>query len=284
MYDLIIVGGGPSGASAGRRAGKLGLNTLLLEKEEFPRYKPCGGGLSEHAISYLDFELPQDIIEWEVTGLRGVFKDQMIEVHKDHRLSTLVSRNVFDNFLLEKAKETGIEVHTGEKVLSCTEKPEFVEIITKEGIYQAKFAIVAEGAHGLLKTCVRPADNDEECGICVVTEILAEEEEIEKRLGKAVEMHFGIANGGYGWVFPHGNYYSVGIGGVVKDLSHPKETMLKFLKDNGFTGDYKLHGHKIPRGGVKRRITGSRVLLVGDAAGFADAFSGEGLAYAISSG
>ena len=48
MYDLIIIGGGPSGASAGRRAGKLGLNTLLLEKEEFPRYKPCGGGLSAH--------------------------------------------------------------------------------------------------------------------------------------------------------------------------------------------------------------------------------------------
>ena len=48
MYDLIIIGGGPSGASAGRKAGKLGLNTLLLEKEKFPRYKPCGGGLSEH--------------------------------------------------------------------------------------------------------------------------------------------------------------------------------------------------------------------------------------------
>lgn len=53
MYDLIIIGGGPSGASAGRKAGELGLNTLLLEKEKFPRYKACGGGLSAHAISYL---------------------------------------------------------------------------------------------------------------------------------------------------------------------------------------------------------------------------------------
>ena len=58
MYDLIIKGGGLSGASAGRRAGKLGLNTLLLEKEEFPRYKPCGRGPSEHAISYLYLEPP----------------------------------------------------------------------------------------------------------------------------------------------------------------------------------------------------------------------------------
>lgn len=284
MYDVIIIGGGPSGASAGRRAGKLGLKTLLLEKEKFPRYKPCGGGLSTHAISYLDFELPQDIIEWEITGVRGVFKNQMIEVHKDHNISSLVSRAVFDNFLLKKAKETGIEVHTGEKVLSCTEKPEFVEVITKEQTYQAKFAIVAEGAHGLLKTCIRPADTREGYWTSVVAEIPAEEREIEERLGKAVELQLGVASGGYGWIFPHKTHYSVGIGGVSRDFPHPKKSMLEFLKENGFSGEYKLHGHKIPLGGIKRKISGSRILLSGDAAGFVDAFLGEGLTYAISSG
>ena len=284
MYDVIIIGGGPSGASAGRRAGKLGLNTLLLEKEEFPRYKPCGGGLSKHAISYLDFKLPGDIIEWEVTGARVSFGGQTIEAHKDHCLSTMVSRDVFDNFLLEKAKEAGADVHTGEKVLQCVESPEYVKVTTEKGSYEAKFTIIAEGAHGLLKTCIRPVDRSEDCGICVVTEIPAKEEEIKEKIGRTVNMRFGVAGGGYGWVFPHRTYYSVGIGGLVKDLTHPKEIMLEFLKYNGFTGDYKLKGHKIPLGGVKRKITGLRTLLCGDAAGFVDAFSGEGLAYAISSG
>ncbi len=284
MYDLIIVGGGPSGASAGRRAGKLGLNTLIIEKEEFPRYKPCGGGLSRHAISYLDFALPQDVIEWEVTGARVSFRELTIEAHKDHCLSTMVSRDVFDNFLIEKAREAGTEVHTGEKVLQCVESPECVEVMTEKGTYQARFAIIAEGAHGLLKTCVRPVDSDENCGVCVVTEVPAEEEEIKEKVGRTVYMRFGVAGGGYGWIFPHKTYYSVGVGGLIKDLPHPKESMLEFLKCNGFSGDYKLKGHKIPLGGVKRKITGSRVLLSGDAAGFVDAFSGEGLAYAISSG
>ncbi|HIH92623.1 TPA: NAD(P)/FAD-dependent oxidoreductase [Methanosarcina acetivorans] len=284
MYDVIIIGGGPSGASAGRRAGKLGLNTLLLEKEEFPRYKPCGGGLSKHAISYLDFELPQDIIEWEVTGARVSFREHIIEVHKDHCLSVMVSRDVFDNLLLEKAKESGAEVHTGERVSQCMETPECVEVTTEKGTYQARFAIIAEGANGLLKTSVRPVDSDEDCGVCVVTEVPAGEEEMEKRIGKTVYMRFGVAGGGYGWFFPHRTYYSVGIGGLIKDLPHPRETMLEFLRCNGFTGDYKLKGHKIPLGGVKRRVTGSRILLSGDAAGFVDAFLGEGLAYAISSG
>ncbi|WP_243683986.1 FAD-dependent monooxygenase [Methanosarcina barkeri] len=182
MYDIIIIGGGPSGASAGRKAGKLGMKTLLLEKEEFPRYKPCAGGLSDHARSYLDFELPENIIEWEVTGAKIIFKDQLIEAHKNHRVAALVSRNKFDNFLLEKAKETGIEVHTGEKALCCREMPDCIEVDTRQGTYQAKFAIIAEGAQGIVKTCVRPTDNKNEYGICLVTEVPANEREIEERL------------------------------------------------------------------------------------------------------
>jgi len=284
MYDLIIIGGGPSGASAGRRAGKLGLKTLLLEKAEFPRYKPCGGGLSDHAISYLDFKLPESILEWEVTGAKVRFKAQLVEAHSDHRVSTLVSRARFDNLLLEKAEESGIEVHTKEKVLTCREFSDCVEVTSKNATYKAKFAIIAEGAHGSLKTCVRPVDTKSEYGICVVTEVPAKEPEMEARLGRAVEVEFGVAGGGYGWVFPHKTYYSVGIGGFVKALPHPKQVLLDFLKKNGFTGEYKLHGHKIPWGGLKRKVTGSRVLLSGDAGGFVDAFSGEGLAYAIRTG
>lgn len=284
MYDVIIVGGGPSGASAGRRAGKLGLNTLLLEKEEFPRYKPCGGGLSEHALSYLDFEIPQELIEWEITGAKVIFKDQLIEANKAYRLSVLISRDQFDNLLLDKVKEIGVEVHTGEKVLCCREMHEYVEVETEQGTYRAKFAIVADGAQGLIKTCVRPMDTKSEYGICIVTEVPAEETEIEERMRDSVELHFGVAGGGYGWIFPHKTYYSVGIGGVIKDLPHPKRSMLEFLEANGFSGEYELHGHKIPWGGLKRKITGSRVLLSGDAAGFVDSFSGEGLAYAIRSG
>ncbi len=260
------------------------MNTLLLEKEKFPRYKPCGGGLTEHAISHLDFELPQDIIEWEVMGAKVIYKNQSVKAQIKRRISVLVSRDRFDNLLLEKAKETGIDVHTGERVLCCREMPDCIEVETEKTVYRAKFAIITEGAHGLVKTCVRPTDSREEYGICVVTEIPAKEREIEERLGKNVELHFGVAGGGYGWIFPHKTYYSVGIGGVVKDFQHPKESMLDFLRNNGFSGEYKLHGHKIPWGGLKRKITGSRVLLSGDAAGFVDAFSGEGLAYAISSG
>ena len=132
MYDLIIINDGPSGASAERRAGKLGLNTLLLEKEEFPRYKPCAGELSEHSISDLDFDLPPKIIERGITEAKLFFKEQFIKAKEKHRLSILISRNEFDTFLLEQAKETGIGVHTKENVLCCEEMPTYIEVKTKK--------------------------------------------------------------------------------------------------------------------------------------------------------
>lgn len=220
----------------------------------------------------------------EVTGIDVIFKDRVVKARKNRRMAALVSRSEFDNFLLDKAKETGIQVHTDERVINCKEIPDCVEVETEQKVYKAKFAIVSEGAHGLIKTCVRPADTRADYKICMVTEIPAEESEIEKRLGNTLELHFGAVKGGYGWIFPHKNYYSVGIGGPAKDFSHPKEFMFNFLINNGFNGDYKLYGHKIPAGGIKRKITGSRVLLSGDAAGFVDSYSGEGLFYAIISG
>ncbi len=102
MYDLIIIDDGPSGASAERRAGKLGLNTLLLEKEEFPRYKPCDGGLSEHSISDLDFDLPPKIIEREITEAKLFFKEQFIKAKEKHRLFVIISSNEFDTFFLKR--------------------------------------------------------------------------------------------------------------------------------------------------------------------------------------
>jgi len=284
MYDLIIIGGGPCGSAAGRIAGKKGLKTLLIEKEIFPRYKPCGGGLSEHAMSYLDFEVPRSMIERDIFGARVHFKGQVVEQHKDSRIGVLITRSILDNYLLEKAGETGIEIKMGEKVLEYQEKNDYVEVFTDNDTYKAKFIIIAEGSQGKLKYQIRRKDQKDEYLISVVAEIESDDESIDKYIHNAIDLHFGRFKHGYGWIFPHENYFSVGIGGLAKHLPHPKKAMLDFLNENNFNNNYKLHGHIIPAGGVKRRITSSRVVLSGDSAGFVDSFLGEGIAYAIRSG
>ena len=284
MYDLIIVGGGPSGSAAGRIAGKAGLKTLLIEKEEFPRYKPCGGALSDHALHYLDFEIPEAMIEKEVYGGRICFNDRTIECFKDYRLSIIVTRSKLDSFLLEKAQEAGIEILHGEKVTSVSNEDDHVTVKTNTSSYESRFVILATGSQNSLKNAVRRKDRKKEYGVCIVTEVEEDNATIDKYIRDSVELRFGVANMGYGWIFPHDNYYSVGIGGVASLLPDPNSAIRDFLEENGFTGKYKLKGHVIPCGGYKRKLVNQRILLSGDAAGFVDAFTGEGLAYAIKSG
>jgi len=288
MYDLVIVGGGPAGSSAGRLAGELDLKTLLLEKETFPRYKACAGGLSNLARSYLNFTIPSRIAEREIFGVKVQFadkrKEQAIELQKDYRVATLVSRNIFDDFLLEKARETGIDIITGERVINCEEKSNRVEVFTADNHYQAKYVIIAEGARGNLKRLVRKKAKKEQRGICLVTEIPEKNEVIDSSLSRAVNIHFGLIPRGYGWIFPHDNYYSVGLAGLAGSTPDLKGIMKTFLRENGFKGEYQLKGHLIPAGGIKRKLHSERIMLAGDAAGFVDSLIGEGIAYAIRSG
>jgi geranylgeranyl reductase family protein len=283
MFDLIIVGAGPAGSSAARGAANAGLNVLVLEKEPFPRYKPCGGALSDRAISLLDFPLQEELCERTITGARVHFRDRVAESHKGYRLSTLVTRSKFDNFLLQKAQEAGCNLVT-QKVEGYQAKEDHVEVLTKRKKYKSQFLIISSGCQNRLKYDVQGRAARDQYGVSIVTEIEEDDKKIEERLHSSLDFYFDVAETGYGWVFPHKGYYSVGIFGQASRLSNPKRTMLSFLNRLGFQGKFKLNGHVIPLGGFNRRIAGDRILLAGDSAGLVDPFTGEGIYYAMRSG
>ncbi len=261
----------------------LGLDTLILEKETFPRYKPCGGALSSKAESLLDFPLPDHICERTITGARVHFQDRVLETHKGYNLTTLIDRCRFDNHLLKKAEEAGAGIKT-QKAMDFQEKDGHVCVKTNAGIYHCRFLVIASGCQDKLKNRILGPDRKESTGICLVADIVEDGEKIEEQLAGTLDIHFGVAEGGYGWIFPHRGYYSVGIGGLSSRLLHPRRAMLQFLTKNGFSQRQKLHGHLIPQGGNKTRAALGRVLLAGDSAGFVDAFTGEGICYALASG
>ena len=283
MYDLIIAGAGPAGSAAAREASWLGLDTLILEMDSFPRYKACGGALSDRAASALGVELPEELCERTITGARVHFRDRVMERHKGYRLTTLVTRSSFDRFLLQQAVEAGTELAT-KKVLDYQEKDDHVSVKTEDCTYQSRFLVIASGCQNGLKNRTQGIESRKTTGVCMVAEVRADEEEITRRLNNSLDIHFGVADMGYGWIFPHRGYYSVGIGGLASSLKHPRRVMQDFLESNGFSAGLKLHGHLIPQGGNDRAIARGRVLLAGDAAGFVDAFTGEGIYYALRSG
>lgn len=283
MYDVIVVGAGPAGATCARICAREGLKTLLLDKDAFPRQKPCAGAVSVQALSLLDFPLPDDVIEKECFGVQIRYGNRSIVVRKKERIAVLVSRDRFDRFLADKAVSDGVRFLAGEKAIDATETRDAVSLSTDKARYETRFLIGADGIHSRVARPVRPPFRKDEMVLASVCNSRADDAVIDKRLQNIIAVDFGLAPMGYGWLFPHRGYFSMGIAGLASEFSEPRKT----LSEYGRSLHVKLEavrGHFIPLGGIKRRIASNRILLVGDAAGFADPFHGEGIAHAIISG
>jgi geranylgeranyl reductase family protein len=283
-HDAIVIGAGPAGATAARQCALRGLDTLLLEKEAFPRYKPCAGAVSQWALSTLDFELPTDIIEEELFGSRLFFKGRSAEANKPFRIAVLVSREEFDCFLLERAKEAGVHVRLSTAARDYRIGPEHVEVVTDNGSFRGQCMVIAEGALGGMARRIRGPYGKNGAAIAMVTEIESPPDEIERRTDRKVHLYLDVAHRGYGWIFPHRRYYSIGVGGIRSRISNPGDRLRQFLARHGFARTQRLRGHLVPIGGIRRKVVDRRAILVGDAAGFVDSFVGEGIGYAILSG
>ncbi len=283
MYDVIIAGAGPAGSTCARECAQQGLKTLLLDKDIFPRSKPCGGAVSGHALSLLDFPLPENIIEKECFGARVHYGGRSIEAKKQYRIAVFVSRVRFDAFLAEKAVESNALFLPGEKVVAVHTIRDGMTVVSEKTSYQTRFLIGADGIHSRVANVIRQPLGKDEMILGLVSNVPTDDETIDRRQNRTVDMHFGIAPQGYGWLFPHGGYHSLGIMGLASKMEEPKKVMSGFAQSLGMELS-AVQGHFIPLGGLKRNIASGGILLVGDAAGFADAFHGEGIAYAILSG
>jgi len=282
-YDVIIAGAGPAGSTCARICAQQGLKTLLLDRDGFPRSKPCAGAVSEQALKFLDFKLPEHVIEKECLGIRVHYQRRFVEIKRDQRFAVLVNRRDFDSILVNKAIEAGTRFLTGEQVVAIQDRRDIVEVSTGTQSHQGKFLIGADGIHSRVAQAMRPSLRKDEIAIALVCQVPADDREISNRLGKTLNLYFGEAPVGYGWLFPHRGYYSIGIAGLASRFSKPREA----LTDLSHALHLKLpriEGHFIPLGGIQRAIARGRLLLAGDAAGFADPFHGEGIAYAILSG
>ncbi len=283
MHDVIIAGAGPAGSTCARECARQGLKTLLLDKDLFPRSKPCGGAVSRRALSLLDFTLPEHIIEKECYGARVHYGGRTIEVRSKYRIAVLVSRERFDAFLADKAVESKARFVPGEKVVAVQEAGDGVTVVSEKATYQSRFLVGADGIHSRVALALRRPLGKPEMALALVSHVSADDDVMERRQNKTLDLHFGIAPHGYGWLFPHRGYYSLGMMGLASMIEDPKKVLSDFAHALGLDLS-AVQGHYIPLGGIKRKVASNRILLVGDAAGFADPFHGEGIAHAILSG
>ena len=285
-YDVIVIGGGPAGSTAARGCAERGFKTLLIDKAVFPRYKPCGGALSFRTINSLGFEIPQEMIEAECKGVNVYYKGEMSSYKKEGRVAVMVSREKFDNLLFEMAKERGCMTLTGERVVSVESSGGYIKVNTEKGAYLARFVVGADGANSIVSRFINGSNKEFLSATAFVSKITSPSSppyEGGGWGGGVLNFYFGNVYGGYAWVFPHGRYLSAGIWGLNWLNSAPLDSMKRFLISHDFSTD-NIRGHKMPLWDRRRKICSENVLLAGDAGGFVDSFSGEGISNAILSG
>lgn len=284
-HSVMVVGGGPSGSAAAFTLAKHGVDVCVVDKATFPRNKLCAGLLtirSKHLFAEI-FDAPWDLaFEYEANGVRFFHKNKLLKSVEDCSEMFFTYRVDFDNYLLTMAESKGAHLYQGSGVDSIDLNNKVCHLRSGEEI-SYDYLIGADGVNSIVAKSIYGKSFDKE------TIAFALEIEVDKNLSrrevKMPELYFGVANWGYGWVFPKKHALTVGIIGLHAKNPHLKKQFSDFLIDLfGDVPDVKFNGHYIPFGDYRKTPGVDSALLVGDAAGLVDPITGEGIAYAMQSG
>jgi geranylgeranyl reductase family protein len=285
LFDVAIIGSGPSGASAAIKLAENGISTVIIEKEILPRYKTCGGGFVYRGRRKMPFDV-SDVVEKEFFRVDSFFQKGGLHIFSERTepIISMVMRDDFDKFLVDKAKEKGITLLENHKLKNIT-FAENIILHTSQGDVKTKFVIAADG----VLSATAKLTGWEETRLLIPAleyEVEVHKEDFE-RLSKSVRLDFDAIPKGYGWSFPKKNHLSIGLVSFKKIKVDFKQLYREYLTDTLGIKEViseQMYGFQIP---VSPRTDGfvkKNVFLVGDAAGFADPLSAEGISNAIFSG
>ncbi len=285
IFDVVIIGAGPSGSTAAYYLAAAGLKVLIVEKEKFPRYKTCGGGVVSRAAGYLDFGL-SNVIE-KCINSAVVYENannQKFTVKKDFPIINMVMREKFDDYLVKEAVKKNAQFISGVEVINLIKKNNIVEIQVNDNIVKSKFVICADGANGISSRIIKK--NKKSKNIPALEWEIRVSDDLYNKFSDYARFDFGFIDEGYVWMFPKKHHLSVGVIAVGKIDFKLSAVLEKYLIEIGITGinHIEKHGYIIPISPSIKNVVNNRILLVGDALGVADPIVFEGISYAILSG
>lgn len=288
MFDVVVVGGGPSGATAAQILAQAGRRVALLDRDG--RIKPCGGAVPPRLIS--DFNIPDSQIVAKVNVARMISPTQRsVDIHIEGGYVGMVDREQFDDFLRARAVLAGAARLTGtylriERDAGGTHVVYRDKASGEERRIGAKLVIGADGARSNVAKTEVPGGDKIPYVIAYHEIIKAPPANADYDPARCDVIYDGkISPDFYGWVFPHGKTVSVGMGTGVDGVDLKQATAdLRASSGLADCETIRREGAPIPLRPMDRWDNGRDVLLAGDAAGVVAPSSGEGIFYAMIGG
>lgn len=299
--DVIVAGAGPAGATAALRLARAGVRVLVVERYPLPRQKPCGGGISTRVCSRFPW-LPAPLSRIPSHPVSSLYLEGpsggVFRMQADGPAVVLIRRIEFDHLLVSLAQEAGAEVLASTAIAQARQDADAVTLRARDGReLRAPIVIAADGVNSVIarRLGLNPGWPASRLALDMMEETPIGALRAAEPDTLSVFYGYGGAHG-YAYIFPKRDHVNVGIGYVLPyfkarvDLTpyDLQQTFVGDLRARGLMNGESQRDHftpfLIPIGGPLRRTAAGRVLLAGDAGGFVNGFSAEGIYYAMVTG
>ena len=306
-YDAVICGAGPSGSTAAKYLADYGLKVAVLDKDTFPRDKPCGGALRPSIINEFP-HVKEGILKIPHTKcFRAKMYPPSLENVMDYNPNKVILYNIqrkhFDMMLVNYAKDAGAHLLENENVKKIIPKSGGFALQTASGLeVEGKVIIGAGGMHDPVAKYLRKKEGlsekwpESDIGLAMVEEFEVDDDYIVDIYGNERTCYFHLKPDnlfGYAWTFSKKNALNIGYGAFWKDMKNVEiktqfSDYVKFLKKKELIPknleSKKPKGAPIPLRGPIKTTYSDNILIIGDSAGFVSPIGGDGIYYAMSSG